>query len=64
MTDNEKRAHDLALLAVSKTIDLEQIALQAAKRGDQIAKIDFYAEYKKVYDAALPVFNRDFPNGK
>lgn len=64
MTDNEKRAHDLALLVMSKSIDLEQIARQAAGKGSQTVKIDFYAEYKKAYDAALPAFNHDFPSGK
>lgn len=61
MTDNEKRAHDLAIFALSKTIDFEQLAKNAAQCGETEISVDFYAEYIKAYNAVLPAFNRDFP---
>lgn len=62
MTDNEKRAHDLALVMLPKVF--ENISLDAYDSGETNVTIDAYKEYLKVYEKNLQAFNRDFPNGK
>lgn len=62
MTDNEKRAHDLALVMLPKIF--ENISLNAHESGETNVTIDAYKEYLKVYEINLQAFNRDFPNGK
>lgn len=49
MTDNEKRAHDLALLVLQKAIDSSR------------PEIDFYGEYRKAFVNLLTELNHDFP---
>lgn len=62
MTDNEKRAHDLAIYALSKIGPTEE-QIKAAESG-AIISIDYYKEYKSLYSHLLSSFNRDFPAGE
>jgi len=62
MTDNEKRAHDLALFALSK-IGPSDEQIERAERGEKVS-LDYYTEYKNLYAHLLRSFNRDFPDGK
>lgn len=62
MTDNEKRAHDLAI-AIS--IDAAHIKANAQlSAGSTEITFDYFAEYLNAYNAALEAFNEKFPNGK
>ena len=56
MTDNEKRAHDLAIAS----IPLLYTDAQNAKEEDN--RFDLYNAYMSVYNEALKSFNRDFPD--
>lgn len=62
MTDNEKRAHDLALVLVAEIIKPEYVAGEAPDANGQI-KVDLYQKYKKVYDSILKALKADYPNG-
>ena len=53
MTDNEKRAHDLAVAA---SIDI--------CRTEKEIPVDYFTAYMGVYENALEIFNEKFPNGK
>ncbi len=54
MTDNEKRAHDLALIMTLVIYDRDY-------RGTNKKGGDIYEEYKKSYDEILKDVNYDFP---
>jgi len=58
MTDNEKRAHDLAISMIPIIYSLD------VGKGNNIdsKNLDFnaYIEYKKLYDMAIPLFDKDF----
>jgi hypothetical protein len=62
MTDNEKRAHDLAV-AVS-------IEICRAKANSQISScksvvnVDYFAEYMNIYENTIKAFDKHFPDGK
>lgn len=56
MSENEKRAHDLAMLFWQRTYNLHQNQTQK--------KMDLYDAYKQTYDELLENLNRDYPNGK
>lgn len=59
MTDNEKRAHDLAIaISVPKCIKMEEF-LQANKKD---GTVDYLSEYIKTYEEALEALNKRFPN--
>ena len=59
MTDNEKRAHDLAIaISVPKCIKKEEF-LQANKKD---GTVDYLSEYIKTYEDALEALNKRFPN--
>ena len=62
MTDNEKRAHDLAVVTVPVLYDMQKY--NAISNKDNSVKIDLYDEYLRSYETLLDAFNRDFPNGK
>lgn len=55
MTDNEKRAHDIAIGAM--------IVSGLFPHGDQ-SSVDLYQYYINAYNAALESVNSDFPDGK
>ena len=61
MTDNEKRAHDIAL-KYADIIVKAQITNQKLASAVKIpeVKVDYYAEYKKAYQAVLEQINKDF----
>lgn len=55
MTDNEKRAHDIAVAAMI-------VAGKNPNKGENI--VDIYQYYISAYNAAIKSINRDFPEGK
>ena len=63
MTDNQKRAHDIAIFMLGK-INIPSITAQEAKDRKEIIEIDFYKRYKEAYTVTLNALNRDFPEGK
>lgn len=62
MTDNEKRAHDLAI-AVCSDICRLKINTQIANGEGDVA-VDYFHEYMNAYNAAIESFNREFADGK
>lgn len=60
MSDNEKRAHDLA---VAVAIDLCHYKMKAPVDGSEV-RVDYIAEYMNAYNICLESFNEKFPNGK
>ena len=59
MTNNEKRAHDLAIaVSVPKCLKKEEY-LQANKKD---GTVDYLSEYMDTYNDALEFFNKKFPN--
>ena len=65
MTDNEKRAHDLAVaIAVASTFSNSALSRIYTNTADtEEIKLDLYAVYKDTYESALSSLARDFPNG-
>jgi len=61
MTDNEKRAHDLAI-AVCVGTAYTKINCEISS-GETKIKIDYFQEYMNAYNAALESFNKAFPDG-
>lgn len=71
MTDNEKRAHDLALSYYKDVLNMkiDEAARQAAETAESNevtinVTVDAYKTYKELYDITLEVLNRDYPDGK
>lgn len=64
MTDNEKRAHDLAVAMLISTMKPETIIAIGQATGQDEIHVDVYGIYKDYYDMFLDPLNRDFPNGK
>jgi len=62
MTDNEKRAHDLAV-AASVDICKSQREIQILNGKNEIS-VDYFKAYMGVYENAVELFNEKFPNGK
>lgn len=56
MTDNEKRAHDLAIASIPFLFS----ATKNTKHEDN--PFDLYAAYLSTYNEVLKAFNRDFPD--
>ena len=56
MTDNEKRAHDLAIVSMNYQ--------QADIVNGKEERFDIYATYKNLYFQLLESCNRDFPDGR
>lgn len=61
MTFNEKRAHDLALVALNFSMQPDSLAAEVLATGSTTVGVDLYAKYKLAYEAALEALNRDFP---
>ena len=60
MTNNEKRAHDLAIA----TIPIEHENFKTRIFNESISeddRFDVFKEYLRYYNAALEAFNRQFP---
>ncbi len=64
MTDNEKRAHDLAVAITCETMRPETLQAIATATGKSEIHFDLYGVYKDYYRMFLPLFNRDFPDGE
>nr|DAT88427.1 MAG TPA: hypothetical protein [Caudoviricetes sp.] len=60
MTDNEKRAHDLALSHYQNV--LSDLVLDSWTSTNESNELDVYTAYKKLYDELLELFNRDYPS--
>lgn len=63
MTDNEKRAHDLAVAMVPVLYN-QQVSSVNIEDIESGITVDVYKDYMEVYELALKSFNRDFPDGK
>lgn len=62
MTDNEKRAHDLA---VAMCIDLCHLKYNAQiSAGKTNIELDYFEEYIKAYEVTLDALNEKYPSGK
>lgn len=62
MTDNEKRAHDLAVALCIETVHLKSSTLISS--GETNIAIDCFEEYMSAYTKALEAFNKRFPPEK
>ena len=62
MTDNEKRAHDIALVLLAEIMK-PQCLVNEVVGGSKSATVDAYVKYKTAYDSALTALNRDYPSG-
>lgn len=62
MTDNEKRAHDLAIAVCSDICRMKTNTQIANVEGD--IGVDYFREYMNAYNVAIKSFNREFPDGK
>lgn len=62
MTDNEKRAHDLAVAVCIEVCHLKYNAQISANKTN--IELDYFAEYEKAYEATLDALNRKYPSGK
>lgn len=56
MTDNERRAHDLAIASIPL------LFTNAQNANTKDVRFDLYDVYMSVYSEALESFNRDFPD--
>ncbi|MCI9081452.1 MAG: hypothetical protein HFI70_03860 [Lachnospiraceae bacterium] len=61
MTDNEKRAHDLAITLLPAMIDSKAQNIAENNSTNSVNPVDCYME---LYKNALKSFNREFSAGK
>ena len=62
MTDNEKRAHDLA---VAVCIDACHLKRQAQIDSGKVhVTVDYFEEYMNAYESTLEAINEKYPSGK
>lgn len=61
MTDNEKRAHDIAIACIQ--IQAKFLKEEAIRNKHGI-KMDLYNMYRDAYETALTAVTRDFPDGR
>lgn len=61
MTDNEKRAHDLAVAVTAASLNPVLLSAFAAHDGTGEVSPNIYALYRKAYDSTLEALNRDYP---
>lgn len=62
MTDNERKAHDLAV-AISVDICRDNRETQR-RNGKKEFAVNYFEEYLNTYKDALELLNSEFPNGK
>lgn len=62
MTDNEKRAHDLAIAVCIDTCHLKRQS--QIDTGKTHVTVDYFEEYTNAYESALEAFNEKYPSGK
>ena len=60
MTDNEKRAHDLAIAMIPIEYENHKSLIINEVISENTA-FDAFEEYMRYYDSALETFNRHFP---
>ena len=63
MTDNEKRAHDLAIATLPFLHDNHYAMIENDDIPEDSA-FDIFEQYMACYETALESFNREFPDGK
>ncbi len=61
MSDNEKRAHDLA---VAVAASLSKLRLEEARLKGEHLGLDIYEIYQNHYIGYLNEFNHNFPEGQ
>lgn len=62
MSDNEKRAHDLAVAICLDVCNMKRQHQISA--GKTEITVDYFSEYMNAYDLAIEAFNEKFPDGK
>lgn len=62
MTDNEKRAHDLAIVICTDVCHLKRQSQVDA--GKTHVTVDYFEEYINAYESALEAFNEKYPSDK
>lgn len=62
MTDNEKRAHDLAIVMIPLMYDIN--VNNAMTEDVKELNFDGYQIYQEIYPKVLKLFNADYPNEK
>lgn len=62
MTDNEKRAHDLAVAVCINVFNMKR--QNQINAGKTEITVDYFSEYMNAYNLAINAFNREFPDGK
>lgn len=60
MTDNEKRAHDLAIAMIPEIGKLKTESAIAS--GEKSIHIDYFEEYMSAYELSLAAFRKRFPD--
>lgn len=61
MTDNEKRAHDIAIASIPVIYDLHKLNVIAnPDMSDKDKAFDVYKHYLSCYNAVVKLVNRDF----
>lgn len=59
MTDNEKRAHDLAIaISVPKCMEEEK----ESRMNKKDITVDYFSAYINTYESALEALNKKYPN--
>ena len=62
MTDNERKAHDLA---VAISVDICRDNRETRRHnGKKEFAVNYFEEYLNTYKDALELLNSEFPNGK
>lgn len=64
MTDNEKRAHDLAIAITSATMKPEFLINEPLEADGHTLIFNPYEKYQKAYKALLKAFDDDYPKGR
>ena len=64
MTDNERRAHEFALMITHAVLQPSFLGSLVEDNGAGGPMIDPYKKYLEAYTHIIDSFNRDFPDGK
>ena len=64
MTDNEKRAHDLAIAITYVTMKPEFLINEPLESDGHTLIFNPYEKYQQAYKALLKAFNDDYPEGR
>lgn len=63
MTDNEKRAHDIAVALLPEFLHVE-MNKSLVEESNSTHTFNIYEAYKTEYDSMLKAINRDFPDDR